>query len=154
MAFRVFVSYSTKDLPVVEQVRGFLRGTGVEVFVAEHSVIPGESLGAKIRSAITGCDLFLVLISRASIESTWVQQEIGLATASGKPAMPVLLERDINLPGFLSGRKYLRAHDDPQQALVWLRGNVYNRAQKKQQTQGLIWLGLAGLFVYLATREG
>ena len=48
MAYRIFVSYSSKDSPVVEQIQGLLSGTGIEVFVAEHSVRPGEPLAPRL----------------------------------------------------------------------------------------------------------
>lgn len=44
MPYRVFVSYSTKDVRVVERVATALRASYFEVFVAKHAVLPGESL--------------------------------------------------------------------------------------------------------------
>jgi len=150
MSYRIFVSYSTLDLGVVQKIERIVTGTGIEVFVAEHSVKPGERLDSRLLSAIRDCDLFLVLVSSHSVQSSWVEQEIGIATASNKPILPVLLEPEVELPGVISGVKYLRAHDNPEEALVWLRQTVFAKAQKKQQNEALVWLGLGALVVYLA----
>jgi len=153
MAFNVFISYSTKDLPLVERVRTLLQDSSVKVFVAEHSVEPGESLRDKILAAIEVCDLFLLLWSRNSDESRWVQQEVGVATSSGKTILPILLDGDLAMPGLLGDTKYLRAHGEPEKALAWLRQNVFARAHKKQQSEGLAWLGLGAAILYLLSRE-
>lgn len=53
--FKVFISYSTRDLNSVTELHQSLNGTGVEVFVAEHSVSASEPLTDKISSATFGC---------------------------------------------------------------------------------------------------
>jgi hypothetical protein len=123
------------------------------VFVAEHSVEPGASLRETIIAAIRACDLFLLLWSRNSDESRWVQQEVGAATSAGRTILPILLDRDLPMPGLLGDTKYLRAHDDPEKALAWLRQNVFARALKKQQAEGLAWLGLGAAVLFLLTHE-
>ena len=138
MAYKVFISYSTKDLPVVEHVRSLLQHTSVEVFVAEYSVTPGQTLPAEIIAAIKSCNLFILLWSNNSKESEWVPQEIGIATSEKKPILPVVLHADISLPGFIKALKYLPAYKNPEGALSWLRENVFEHAQKKEQTDGLV----------------
>lgn len=154
MSFKVFISYSTKDLSRVEQVRRILDDTSMNVFFAEHSVMPGESLKTKIISAIKSCDVFLLLCSKSSKESEWVQQEVGIATAEGKAIIPIFLEPDLQLPGFLNKDiKYLSAHDDPEKAWALLKRNVFERAQKKHKTEGLVWLALGVAILFLLGRD-
>lgn len=45
MALKVFISYSTKDLNVVEFARTMLSGPTIEVFVAEYSAAPVWNTG-------------------------------------------------------------------------------------------------------------
>lgn len=79
MAFRVFVSYSTKDQKMVERVRTVLADANAVVFIADHSIKPGESLTNRISEAVRSCDIFLLLWSRHSKASEWVQHEVGQA---------------------------------------------------------------------------
>src|SRR5258706_12310862 len=106
MAYHVFVSYSTRDLQTVERVRQLLADATIQVFVAEHSVRPGQSLQGSISQAIANCDLFLLLWSEHSKGSDWVQQEVGAAKALGKVVLPVLLDPGLGVPALLSGIRY------------------------------------------------
>lgn len=153
MAYKVFISYSTKDLPVVEHVKALLQHSSVEVFVAEYSVAPGKSLPAEIITAIKNCNLFILLWSTNSKESEWVPQEIGIAASDKKPILPIVLHPDISLPGFIKELKYLPVYKNPEGALSWLRANVFEQAQKKEQTDGLVWLGLGAAVLWLLSQK-
>lgn len=107
MTYKVFISYSTKDFPLADYVRNLLQHSSVEVFVAEYSVVPGQSLPVEIIAAIKNCNLFILLWSENSKESEWVPQEIGIATSEKKPILPVVPHQKISLPGFISSLKYL-----------------------------------------------
>lgn len=151
MSYSVFISYSTMDLPTANSLRDWLRSAGANVFLAEYSVQPGQSLSARIMSAIKGCDLFILLWSSNAKTSDWVPQEIGIATGAQKPIMPVVLHAGIGLPGFAHGLKYLELYKNPQGAAQWLREFVIAQQQKKE-TDALVLLGIGGaiLFALLA----
>lgn len=153
MTYKVFISYSTKDLPIVEHVRSLLQHSSIEVFVAEYSIAPGQSLPAEIITAIKNCNLFILLWSKNSKESEWVPQEIGIATSEKKPILPAVLHPDISLPGFIRELKYLPVYKNPEDALSWLRANVFERAQKKEQTDGLVWLCLGAAVIWLLSQK-
>jgi TIR domain len=60
MAYNVFISYSTKNLHIVDWARATLAQPGItEVFAAEYSVLPSQVLNAEIIRAIRACDLFV-----------------------------------------------------------------------------------------------
>jgi len=149
LAFKVFISYSTKDFTLVEHVRSILQNSSVEVFVAEYSVAPGQLLSAEIIAAIKECNLFILLWSNNSKESEWVSQEIGIATSEKNQIRPVVFHQESSLPGFISNIKYLPLYKNPDSALSWLRTNVFEQAQKKEQTDGLVWLGLGAAVIWL-----
>lgn len=153
MAFNVFISYATKDLSVVDQVRTVLEGSSVAVFVAEHSVPAGSPLAQSIITAIKQCDIFIVLWSRNADASDWVPQEVGIAKADNKHIIPVLLDPGLKPPGFMSDLKYLDATCDPQRAFTWLRDNVFAKATEKQKQEGLVWLGIGAALLWLLSRE-
>ena len=106
-------------------------GTGVEVFVAEHSVSPGEHLSAKISSAISACDLFVLLWSANAKASEWVPQEIGKAHSLNKQILPLVLAEGLHLPGFMSDLKYLAMYDNPESSLEEAKTIVINGLRAK-----------------------
>lgn len=153
MAYKVFISYSTNDFPIVEHVRRLLTNPAVEVFIAEYSVGPGSQLNDTIVTAIKKCDLFVLLWSRNSKFSEYVPQEIGIARGDNKPILPIVLEDGLQLPGFIKELKYLPAYRNPAESLIWLQQNIFNRAEKQQQTNALVLLGLGVALVWLFSQK-
>lgn len=153
MAYKVFVSYSTNDFPIVEHFRRLLASPEVEVFIAEYSVSPSQPLDDNIVSAVKACDLFVLLWSRNSKASEWVPQEIGIARGNDKTILPIVLEDGLNLPAFIRGLKYLPAYRNPSESFIWLQQNVFARAQKQQQTNALVLLGLGAALVWLFSQK-
>lgn len=143
MAFNIFVSYSTRDLQVVNALRHYLQLTEAAVYVAEYSMPAGQSLPVDIRRVIETCDLFLLVWSTNAQNSEWVPQEIGVATGLKKPIMPVVLHKDMKLPAFLSDLKYLKLYENPGAAVEWLQHFVVERSEKKK-IDGLVALGIVG----------
>jgi hypothetical protein len=133
----------------VEKIKGLLSNPAVEVFVAQDSVAPGQSLSSKITDAIKSCDLFILLWTSNSHESEWVRHELGIASGNGKTVLPVLLGKNITPPSFLNDIKYLSGGEDPTPAFDRLRKDVFERASKSSQSSGLIWLLLGGLVIWL-----
>jgi len=153
MSFKVFISYSTKDLEIVNKVQNILQDSQIEVFIAEYSAKPGEPLSLRIQQAIETCDIFILLWSRNSKISEWVPQEIGIAKGLSKTILPLVLNKDLNLPGFISNLKYLDATSNLQDGFNWLEIHIKNLASKKIQKDRLVLLGLGAAFFYLLTQS-
>lgn len=152
MAYKVFISYATKDLPVVNHVRSLLTDVSIDVYIAEYSALPGTVLDENIKAALKACDLFILFWSQHSKSSEWVPQEIGIAVEANKTIMPVVLEPNLALPGFIKKLKYLAAYQNPN-ALNWVRMNVFERAREKQKKDGLVWLGIGAAVLWLLSRD-
>ena len=153
---KVFVSYSSLDLSNVAVLQQSLVGTGVEVFVAEHSVRASEALSAGISAAIAACDLFVLLWSVNAKSSDWVSQEIGKAHSLNKRILPLVLTEGLNLPGFISGLKDLPVYKNPAAAMERARSIILEELKAKQatiekqkQNEALVLFGL-GAFVLWA----
>ncbi len=153
MALKIFISYSTKDLQVVDFVQSMLVGSPVEVFVAEYSVPAGQPLSQSIIAAIKQCDLFVLLWSKNSEQSDWVPQEIGIAKVDNKQIIPVVLDSGLKPPGFISDLKYLDVPKDPTGAFTWLRDNVFAQANEKQKQEAVAWLAIGGALLWLLSRK-
>lgn len=147
--YKVFISYSTKDLHVVSKFKEMLSVPVIDVFISEYSLPPGSKLDEEIIDAIRDCDLFILLWSRNSRKSEWVSQEIGIATTEEKTILPIVLDIGLSLPGFIKNIKYLAAYEDPEKAQNFLRKTVFDMAKKHQKKNGLIWLAIGAAFLWL-----
>ena len=77
----IFISYSSHDAPLAEQLVYRLRGDGHSVFFDRQSLPPGEAYDKRIRDAIEGCDLFVFLLSAASIATgSYALSELAMAS--------------------------------------------------------------------------
>src|SRR5438874_1481082 len=140
VAYNVFISYSTKDLALVQHVQRTLHAPpAVQVFVAEYSVQPGQPLPTNIVSAVKACDLYVLVWSRHSQASHWVHEELGMARAFAKPIMPLVLEDGLALPDLIRDLKYVPLYRAPQEWLSWLQRLVFQQAAD-QQTKSAVGL--------------
>lgn len=71
-----FLSHSTRDREFVEHLYQQLEETGVRVWYAPHDLEPGEHLDKQLANAIRVNDRVILVLSRFSMRSKWVLQEI------------------------------------------------------------------------------
>lgn len=71
----------------------------------------------------------------------------------GRPIIPVVLHKSAVSTGFLRGTTYMRLYEDPSRNLAWLQQHVFESATKKEQQQGLLWLGLGATFLWLLNQD-
>jgi hypothetical protein len=76
---KAFVCHSSLDRDVTFQLAEDLRKEGVQAWFAEWEIRGGDSLVDKINEGISGCDVFVVIISRNSLNSNWVRRELNAA---------------------------------------------------------------------------
>jgi hypothetical protein len=73
---------------------------GIEVWLDEQQMDPGASLPKRIQDAIRSCSHLLVLLTKTSTMSIWVQKEIAFARKRKPPVtiLPVVGESDVQSP--------------------------------------------------------
>lgn len=105
----IFLSHAADDLDHVELVRGQIAALGARVYLAEHDPQPGTPLAEKVTTAIDRSDAVIVVLTSASHNSVYVQQEIGFAKARGKLIIPIIDEAIVDKIdlGMLAGLEYL-----------------------------------------------
>jgi TIR domain len=86
----VFLSHATADRAHVALVQRQIEALGVDVYLAEHDPRPGTSISAKVEEALQRSHAVVVLITTTSVDSAYVQQEVGLARAFKKPLIPIV----------------------------------------------------------------
>lgn len=106
----IFISYSRNDKEFVERLTSRLRSQGLSVWIDEKQIKVGQKISHRIKEGILESDYFLIVISRTSLKSNWVREELDSAlyeAISNKPdtILPVLLD-DISIPKELQNLKY------------------------------------------------
>jgi hypothetical protein len=149
ISFRLFASYSTKDIKRIQPVLDYLRQIqGVGIFFADIDIQPGDIISNTILQNINTADVFLAFYSKASIQSSYVQQEIGAALSHNKIIIPLLLD-ETKPTGMLAGVHYLDLSDDQNKLseIGRLHNFIVNNIQTKNKNQLLGGLAILGIGV-------
>ena len=107
---RVFISHSSLDKIFARLLANDLKSNGHEPWLDEWEIKVGECILTKIDKGIDNSDFVVVVLSRHSVESGWVEKEwktkYWAEISSGKTlVLPVLIE-DCNIPAILSTKRY------------------------------------------------
>ena len=105
---QVFLSHSHADKKLVRNLASKLKENKIKVWLDEAELKFGDSLIQRLRKAIDSVDLLLVVISKSSVASSWVEKEVEIAMNEEIDnkrikVVPVVIE-DVELPGFLKGK--------------------------------------------------
>jgi hypothetical protein len=88
--YAVFISHSSSDSWIANQIRKELEALGVEVWLDTMKLLGGDNIREEIVKGITRCREAIVLATPRSIESTWVAVEIGILFEQHKRITPIL----------------------------------------------------------------
>ena len=112
MGTRVFVSYARSDQALAEQLFRTLRTLPVEAW-SEDQLRAGENWSEVLRAQLRDSEYFLLLLTPKTLESSWVQQELGAAWALGKRMIAVVTDRRLldKLPVDLAGVQTLTVNE-------------------------------------------
>ena len=106
---RVFMSHSSKDEIFVKKLVEELRRRPLNVWVDDTELKVGDSIVSKISEGLKETDYLVIVLSKASVSSPWVQEELNAALTNqlaGKGViLPVLIE-DCEVPMLLKDRLY------------------------------------------------
>ncbi|MEU8632696.1 toll/interleukin-1 receptor domain-containing protein [Amycolatopsis sp. NPDC048633] len=106
----IFISYSHADKDFVDKLAIQLVQNSVSVWLDRWEIRVGDSLISKVQEAIKGASALLVILSRTSVNSAWVQKELnsGLIRELDERrvvVLPILIE-DCQIPLFLREKMY------------------------------------------------
>jgi len=117
---KVFISHYEKDAAFVEQLASDLRSRGVGVWYSPWEIMPGDSIPAKLELGLSQCEVFLIVLSKASLGRPWVLTELNTAIVrlqSGKirKIIPVRIEECGDLPALLAPYLVQDFHNQPRE---------------------------------------
>ena len=92
MEYDIFISYSRRDVKLVDRFVERLEQEGFRVWIDRKGIESGDSFKTVIVTAIEESAVFVYFNSAAASVSSWTKKELGVATACGKPIIPVKLD--------------------------------------------------------------
>ena len=90
----VFVSYKrSSDADFALQLARDMKAAGVAAWIDQIDIPPGDRWDTAIEKALRGSDCVVVVLSRASVESANVLDEVSFALDERKRVVPVMMEK-------------------------------------------------------------
>ncbi len=113
---RVFLSHSSRDKTLVARLAEDLTAEGIGVWLDAWEILAGDSIAQAIQKGLEASDLVVLVLSRASVQSGWVDKEwqarIGREAASrAVHIIPVLAER-CEIPALLADKRTADLSED------------------------------------------
>ncbi|GHO48560.1 toll/interleukin-1 receptor domain-containing protein [Ktedonospora formicarum] len=79
--YTCFISYSSKDAFFVQRLHADLQAQGVRCWFAPHDMKIGDKIRVRIDESIRLYDKLLLVLSKHSVASDWVEHEVEMALA-------------------------------------------------------------------------
>ncbi len=126
---KVFLSYSHHDREFAARLATDLARKGILVWWDEWEIRVGDSLFKKIEDGITSSSYLAIVLSPASVNSAWVQEEIRAAMTrqlkeQRTNVLPILIA-ECQIPLFLQEKQYADFRADYKEGLAQLLGAIH-----------------------------
>ena len=119
---RLFISYSSKDIELVDRLAKDLTHRGIQVLYDRNLIEVGDDWKSKLTEALLNADCVLVLITFNSLSSSYVMNELGMAVAmikkseSQKLLLPVVVG-EVNIPIIIQDIKAIFWRDNYEEVI-------------------------------------
>jgi len=107
----IFVSYAREDADHVERLLKLVNASVTQVWIDKSGLKPGDQFPEAILDAIESSKWLILLWSRNSMDSAWVEKEWRHALRLAKPIVPILLDTT-PLPATLSSVQAFTSLED------------------------------------------
>ncbi len=97
----IFISYSHADSKIADILIQRLDQVGYRVWVDRRGISGGEHWRQEIVDAIENCTVFILGLSRNSVQSENVRKELDIADSAQRPIIPVEFQQTPDLPTYL-----------------------------------------------------
>lgn len=142
---RIFISYSHHNRDICDIIAAALEKTGELSVWYDKGLIPGEEYRKRIAEVIRGVDYFIVLLSRDSVQSEWVLDEVEYAKKLHKRILPIWIQEtelpddlDMILQRYHSLFWHLRSSDSQFEEILY---STILRREPENQGKSLVGNG-------------
>lgn len=147
----VFLSHASKDREIARQIASDLQSMGVTVWFDAAEIKVGDTLLEKINEGISNSDFIILLLSKESMKSAWVQNEYRAALVNDPKniqnrLVPVLIDDSFSMPSDFSEIVYLDLSTPDKyktgiRQLVKSIGKVQSTGERTKDLQDVIDVG-------------
>lgn len=135
---KVFISHATDDKDrFVREFANKLRANGINAWVDEYEILPGDSIVEKIfEEGIKNMDAMIIVLSNVSVDRPWVREELnaGMVKKLSKSVkiIPVIIDDDCVVPESLQSTAWQRITDlqSYDKELSRIIASIFNVTQK------------------------
>lgn len=136
---KIFVSYSHQDRPRVNVIVDRLQRAGHEVWIDSIKIKLGDNIAERINEGIATAEVVIVVVSKNSMSSKWVQQEfssIALSEISKRQpkVIPVLIDAG-PVPSYLANYYFVDLTRDLEGGLDLLINSLTPTKRSKDAVQ-------------------
>jgi len=131
---QVFISYSRRDIDVVESIVSQLEAAGIEVWLDREDIKPGKQWRKQIVEGIDTAEAFVLNLSPNSAASDNVLKELNLAEEALDPFILPIMLTEMKIPDEmryqLAGTQFIAYHLDPKRGVRDLIAEIKKRREK------------------------
>ncbi|MFX0140071.1 MAG: TIR domain-containing protein [Candidatus Hodarchaeota archaeon] len=133
---KIFLSHSNKDKKFVKELVNRLTNDGFSVWYDDWEIKIGDSIINKINEGISTSDFLIIVLSKNSVNSKWVKEELNAATiknieSKGIFILPILIS-ECKIPPLLTDKKYADFSLDPDDAYEKLVTSIKHNLEKSE----------------------
>ena len=118
MAYKVFISHSSRDTWVAEQIERHLHECGAETFLDERNIAIGDDFEDVIFNEIGDSNEIVVLMTPWALKRPYIWLEIGAARSRGIRIVAIIhgilladLQKNPNIPALIKKRDIVEIND-------------------------------------------
>jgi len=107
---KIWISYTKSDKEFFDRISNEIQSDGHEIISIENEISAGDFIVDKLTEQINQADFILLLLSKDSIKSNWINYEILIALSEKgkrKTIIPLLLTKGITIPPIIEHLFYL-----------------------------------------------
>jgi hypothetical protein len=120
---RIFISHSSRNRRRAERLANALKAWGADVWYAPWEILVGHDFVEDIYDGIRECDYLAILLTRHSVASKWVKEELNRAKVkqirdNKTFILPLLYEKDVEIPEPIKTIQYADFTRDYEKGIV------------------------------------
>jgi len=134
--FDIFISYSSKDRPIANQLVTQIEKAGFACWIAPRNIEGGAEYSEVIEKAILHCKIFLLIFSEDSANSSWVKSELNIAFSENRYLIPYKIDAT-PLKGtmrlLLNDKHWIAKNEDENKQMELLLSAIQNYLTKLEK---------------------
>lgn len=135
----VFISYSSKDKAIADDVCSALENSGIKCWIAPRNIQPGAPYARAIINGIYSAEIFLLILTSDSNDSEHVINEVDIAFNAKKNIIPFFVEEvamNPELNYYLSRKQWFIAYPNSRERLDVLVKTIAGKLHIEIKTDG------------------